>query len=320
MVPGSKCVFIVGFERCMTTSLATYLVDNGYCSLLVPGVKEPSIFASEPELARRIVERESASRPEKWLLDGSVDYIINPDALRAIAATVEDHRIIVCMRNQFARTLSAFAYYQEMHTRPANPATLFLYPNSWKFGDEALRSWLASHDLAPAFMRCTPPGRYCFTAVSGSVRGLAEGDPRVDDLDAAVETFSRRSLPDRIVDELRYQRRHGQMPPISVLLYSYFNYGLRQVLSIIDRARVTLVTPESTQVRQTLRAHMDSLLGVTGGDGEFQRTNPSSHVISAHDKALAEDLLAPSLRSDTAKVTDLVQSLDLSMFADVLYR
>jgi hypothetical protein len=41
MVRGSRCVFIVGFERCMTTSLAAYLVDNGYCSLLVDGDKEP---------------------------------------------------------------------------------------------------------------------------------------------------------------------------------------------------------------------------------------------------------------------------------------
>jgi hypothetical protein len=83
-VVGSRVVFIVGFERCMTTSLATYLVESGYCSLLVQGIKEPSLFSRDPALARALVERETKARPGTWLLDGSVNYVNSPAALQTI--------------------------------------------------------------------------------------------------------------------------------------------------------------------------------------------------------------------------------------------
>jgi hypothetical protein len=324
----SRVVFIVGFERCMTTSLARYLVDNEHCSLLVDGIKEPSVFASQPELATAIVARETSRRQGQWLLDASVDYVVNPKAMRHAADTVEDYRVIICLRNQLARTLSAFAFFKAVHTRPSNPSTLYAPPGTLKFGDEALRSRAAQDPLAPAFFRRQPPGRYIFTAVSGSVRGLHDGDPLIEAMDAEVEVFAKATLPARIVEEHKHQRRTGDFPLISILLYSYFTYGLQLALSLFDPGRMLLLTLDDARTEERIGATLCKFLGIERDWAEvaLSRTNSSESlggVVDAHEKEVAARLLDQSFRRDTAQVIRLIESvpqLDLALFSpEALY-
>jgi hypothetical protein len=325
-IVGSRAVFIVGFERCMTTSLAAYLLHSKQCGLLVDGIKEPSVFASEPELAVKLIERETAARPGQWLLDASVDYIVNPDAMRLIATTVEDYRIIICLRNQLSRTFSAFAYYKALHTRRASPSLLYSYPYSLKFGDAATRARWANASPAPAFLRRQPPGRYGFTAINGSVRGLEEGDARLEEVDACVERFQNATLPSVIVQEYRHQRRTGQFPPLSILLFSHFAHGLEQALASFAPARVMLTTLDHPHSRANVRVQMEQFDGLTDLQPELPQSNSSGEfggAVSKHDRMLAERLLADSFRSDSARVMQLANTpgLNVSLFSkDALYR
>ena len=101
----------------MTTSLAIY-VRSGYdCDLLVLGIKEPWIFSSDPAEADRILRHRRASSPgNRMFLDASTSYAPSPAALNAIVTDGLDYRVIVCLRNQFERTVSAYKYYRAIMT------------------------------------------------------------------------------------------------------------------------------------------------------------------------------------------------------------
>lgn len=122
----AQFVFIIGFERCMTSALAAYLVENGYCDLLVGGIKEPSVFYGHVPLARKLVAARKADGAGRPYLDASVSYIINPTALREIAASCPEAKIIVCLRDPLQRMLSAFRYYKALHALTIGDARALL--------------------------------------------------------------------------------------------------------------------------------------------------------------------------------------------------
>src|SRR6185437_13714461 len=161
-----------------------------------------------------------------------------------------------------------------------------------------------------------------FTAIYGSINGLTERDvDAVLELDKAVEEFAKTTLPARILAEHRYQRRTGHFPQMSVLLYSYFTYGLQQVLSVFDPRRILLVTLDDVVVQARLGAELHRFLGVERDSASLPRTNSSESFgggIDAHEKQVAAGLLDQSLRRDTAQVFQLIASqplLDLALFS-----
>jgi len=310
----------------MTTSLSAYLLESNRCSLLVSGIKEPSIFSSDPALAVMLVERETRRRPGQWLLDASVDYVMNPSAVRAIANTVDDYRVIVCLRNRLQRTVSAFAYYKALHVRKACAATLYSYPNSLKFGDAAIRGQWANDPLAPSMLRTESLGRYAFTAINGSVRGLAAGDPRLDAVDDEVERFRSASLPSVILREFRHYRREGSFPQLSILMFSYFTWGLENVLSKLDRARVQVVTLQERTCREALKSRIGEFLGLDDLPTNLPKTNDSGAFgggVSDHDVLMAENMLRESFKIDAESLSNLFASysdLNLSLFSSEALR
>jgi len=207
----ARFAFIIGFERCMTSALAAYLVENGYCDLLVGGIKEPSVFYGHVPLARKLVAARSATNAGRPWLDASVSYIINPAALREIKSSCPEAKIIVCLRDPFQRMLSAFRYYKALHALtigdaqsllnsgalpdgtpiPPELLNLKLPASSWVTmlwlkhfqAFHALLDWrterrvdeevLAMGDLAPRFLLDPPMGKYLFTAVVAAVEGMA---------------------------------------------------------------------------------------------------------------------------------------------------
>ena len=311
MVPGSRAIFVIGFERCMTTSLANYLLQSDCCRLLVDGLKEPSVFASEPELAAAIVQRATVRQKEKWLLDASVDSIIDAKTMQRMAQTTDDYRVVICMRNQLERALSAFSLYRALYVQPASRSALYRWPWSQKFGDHALRASAANDPLAPAILRREPVGRYCFTATCAAIWGLTPGDPKLVELDAQVEAFAGSSLGVNIVRELRHLRRTGRFPAVSILSLSYFAWGVEQALRVFDQNRTMVVTLGDEDVRGRLAERMGKFLGVRDLPATLPHANSSREyggISTEEDRSVAERLLGESFRTDTRRVLELVEA------------
>ena len=303
MVPGSRCLFIVGFERCMTTSLATYLVDNLQCSLLVEGVKEPNAFLdlSAPTLVKQAVG---------WPLDASVVYIVKPEALRAIRATVEDYRIIVCMRDQVERTVSAFAYYKSSITHPDDSLNLV-------FGNAEVRGRLAQDSNAPLHLRQGPIGRYAYTAILTTLAGVSESEAN-----NLIEEFAMQSFAQRVYWESKFFKKQSRFPPLSILLHSQYAYFLRQMLEILDPERIMLVTPNADL---PIGRIIGEWLGVPTSDSLLPRTNQSRLVSAevAKARAFCASILGESFSDQTDEIAILANEFGLrsSLFsADSLYR
>lgn len=97
-----KYLFIAGMEKCGTTALASWLVAEGLAEYLVPGTKEPYIFARTDFAATS----PGVGKMGIWRLDASVGYALNPGAI----ARMPEHftRIVLCFRNPWERTWSSY--------------------------------------------------------------------------------------------------------------------------------------------------------------------------------------------------------------------
>jgi hypothetical protein len=102
---------IVGLSKCGTTALASYLVNHHAVELLVPGVKEPYLFAEHdyvpPESLRALA---LVPGPPRWMLDASAGYATNAIALDRMY--VSDPTVIACFRNPLERAYSAYRMHK----------------------------------------------------------------------------------------------------------------------------------------------------------------------------------------------------------------
>lgn len=89
-----KHLFIVGLPKCGTTALASWLVMEGIAEYLVPGVKEPYLYARS-DFGKFSIP--GGGVQGLWRLDASVGYASNPFALH----NMPEHftKIILCVRN-----------------------------------------------------------------------------------------------------------------------------------------------------------------------------------------------------------------------------
>jgi len=323
MIAGSHVVFIVGFERCMTSSLAKHLVDADYSSLLVTGIKEPKVFSSDPKLAAAILKRQLSQGSKRWLLDASVNYISNRGALIAIKDTVEDYRIIICLRNQFQRTISAYRLYLGAFIARTENVSLHDWPFSLEFGDASTRLAAANDPLALPKLRYRPKGQYIHTAIAAFSEGVDHGDlETLERYDRAAAEFATQSFPTRVVRELQFFRRTGSFPLISVLHNSYFARPIENLLKMFDARRILPVTLEDNDVRHCLDATLARFFqSSTRSIKPLPHVLPSDQfgiVVSAREKAFAKEALHLSFREDSRKTAALLnehRGLDLSLFS-----
>jgi hypothetical protein len=309
-VAGSRVVFIVGFERCATTSLAAYLVDNGYCSLLVPGIKEPSLFSSEPSLAAAWIERATRNAPGTWHLDASANYIHDRDALLAIRETVQNCRIIVSMRNQLDRTVSAFKLYRGRHALPATIENIHDPIDNTRYGDTQARAALLADPLCPAYLKRPPVGRYAYTSVMAAERGVPDGDPRIDECDASLALLEKQNLAQRVIHELRHFERTGRFPAASILVNSYFYEPTKCLFEIFETRMILPITIEAA-ITARICAPVKRLLGST-----HEEQIPLGHVyagdkfganVTEREIDLSREALNASFKRDSAHLTRLIE-------------
>lgn len=93
-------VFITGMEKCGTTALSEWMVRSGLAEDAVPDRKEPFLYANDDPHPVRL---RTSDLP---LLDSSIGYASNPAAIRRMPEY--DTRLVLCLRNQFERTWSAY--------------------------------------------------------------------------------------------------------------------------------------------------------------------------------------------------------------------
>ena len=100
-------VFIVGGIRCGTTSLASFLSNSrsATCGLR----KEPGYFTRHFEQGASYYRANFPERAE-FIVDGTPDYMFRPVALERLAATIENPRILVMLRDPFARAKSHYLH------------------------------------------------------------------------------------------------------------------------------------------------------------------------------------------------------------------
>jgi hypothetical protein len=315
-------VFIVGFERCSTTSLAAYLTSGGFARNLVDGVKEPGVFSIEPALAREIFVQRTADAPGVWHLDASVDYVLNEAAIAAITRNVEDYRIVVCMRNQFARTQSGYRMYRTVMSAAPTDANLTSQTGQLRFGSATLRRTAGEKSLTPAFLKGPVLGNYVYTAMMAKLRGIDRDGDGIARIDEAFERFLRRTLSEQIVAEFRHIRRNGgHFPEMSVLANSYFASWIPRLLQLVDPRKVAVVTLDDEGVRCRLHEAMCKFIGLDGGDVQFPHENMRSdrEPIGERDLALARELMDQSLSGDSRQVVDLIgrtPALNTTLFAE----
>ncbi len=95
----NKYIFIAGMQKCGTTALAQWLVEQGFAKYLCSGVKEPYFYAPY---------NSAIYSPDAGgvYLDASVGYANSMAAIEKMPHY--NCKIIICVRNQLERSWSSF--------------------------------------------------------------------------------------------------------------------------------------------------------------------------------------------------------------------
>lgn len=331
----------------MTTSLANFVLAHHDCELLVPGIKEPWLFSRDPAAAAKYLDgRIAADSQPRAYLDASTSYSVAIDALRAIRATGVDYRVMLCLRNQFDRLVSAYKYYralltiplEELDRGPAEPEALAALGRRPRLKDSFLRTvarcyfrafgrlpheltgpdlglWMADEArAAPAHWLAPAAGRYFGTAnVIAAVGGAAVSPAMAADIDRECELLARQSLSQRVLHEMRYMKAHGRGPWISILSISFYAPIVRALLSAVDPRNVLLLSMEDAVRNAGLAGAIAGFAGCGLRDPAARARFPSSNdtalqapLVGSGDLQRAELLLGEGLRADSAQVGEAV--------------
>lgn len=136
-----KFLFMPGMQKCGTTALAAWLVDEGLAEYLVPGVKEPHLFARAD-----YSPVPAGSGSGLWRLDASMGYSHYRHAFARMPKRTA--KVVLCFRNPWERMWSAYKmnkYEQGRHGWDWKEVVLSLYRAEARdavsryFDEEALR-------------------------------------------------------------------------------------------------------------------------------------------------------------------------------------
>jgi hypothetical protein len=283
------------------------------------------MFSSDPARALARWERERKTH-DRWLLDASVGYVWSDAALDAIA-TLPNCRLILCLRDQFDRTASAYRLYRALYGLP--PAEAIQHPAyEPKFANASRRALLRDDALAPSMFHRSLDCRRGYTLLRWTE---AEADfatrEQVDACDAEFDRFERQSLSVRIVFEWARWTKTSVFPQMSILINSYFTATLRRLCSRFDPGRISLATLSAPMARVRMAPHLGSLFGAKVSERELVQLHPSAKWgfdVPQRDLGRARELVATEFDKDTRELLaliDRIPGLDLSLFSpEALFR
>ncbi|XLY86640.1 hypothetical protein ACK8QS_13810 [Ectopseudomonas mendocina] len=265
-------LFIVGMEKCGTTSLADWLVSNRIATYLVPGMKEPYAYASQHFLPPPV-------RPGEILLDASTGYALNPETLKRMPE--HNTKIILCVRNYFERCFSAYTFYRTTVRRDKTSV--------------ALLSSIPDHLELSRADKHTPPEDFLYEhffkiyKIHAPVKSAAV-------IRNYYELQARNVLEQSFAERVRYEigffLSRRQLPFFSVLSSSFLTHPLKNLLAKYRAEDIYLVSMSKLNDPARRKALVEELTGSAPDNlSALQSLNATrSNAKSEFDKPELADL------------------------------
>lgn len=224
-------LFILGFAKCGTTALADYMVKNDLAHYLIENVKEPHLYGSSDSwqnLNREVVNL--ISNDKLAYLDASVGYIINKAAIDRLPH--HHTKIIICLRNQFQRTWSAYKMFQiSLNSADASKYKLE-HPHFSKNSSEFASIWLNNLKLKYPASSHLHVEKY---------------------FNHEIENLKSQTFLERIAYEISFFLRRSEYPFLSILSQSFYAMPIKYVLSKFHHNQVSLVMLDNIRIDKDLR-------------------------------------------------------------------
>lgn len=237
-------IFIVGMEKSGTTSLADWLVKNQLARYRVPGVKEPNLYAQAGH-----TPIPDSLHHNGILLDASVGYATNSYAVSRMPE--HNTKIVLCLRNSFERTFSAYNFFRIICRR--NQASSELLKSSIDLEQENPVRTLEDTSENAFF-----ESQFQYTKILYPTK--SEGFIRKYFMEQA-ENISKQSFVERIQYEVGFHLSRRTFPFFSILANSFFTFPLKNILTKYNPADIHLVTLDKLDLMNQRRAFVDGLLG-----------------------------------------------------------
>lgn len=202
-------IFIVGMEKCGTTALANWLVNQQLAQYMVPDVKEPHLF-SRPDIRPSL----PAAAALPWL-DASTSYAHNPHAIAQLPA--HNSKIVLCLRNPLQRAWSAYRMKKLLAQQGEGAAQLArdFYSITDPKLVEGMDAQSAYQLQKQAFLQFFP----------------RKSAPHVAQyFDAEIARLRQGSFAERVQYETAFHFSRGGYPFLPVLAMSFYYQALRQLL------------------------------------------------------------------------------------------
>ena len=279
-------VFIVGMEKCGTTALADWMVTSGLAQYRFPGVKEPYLYANDEAHPARSY---SSSLP---LLDASVGYVGNPDAIRRLPEP--NTRIVICLRNQFDRAWSAYKMLKVLGVDSAQT-------NSY-FQSSKGRAQRLAHDSSEALNFVKGIVTKFFPRRSHGIVSHY--------VDKELGRLRIGTFQERVQYELGFYLARRQFPIASILWSSFFYHPLRTLLEKYQPTDISAVSVDRLADPELRRHFVRTIF-----DKDID-TPSVPFIFSSQDIQLAEskpdfddkdfDLLRACFRYDLSEARHLI--------------
>ena len=205
-------VFIVGLEKCGTTSLADWMISHDLAQFLINGKKEPHIFTTDDF-------RLPPPQAGQFLLDASTGYALHPGAMGRLPKRFS--KVVMCIRNPLQRAWSSFKFKKLISQKselvwPSLPPNLFKKFSAKNGAD--LLNWLIDKEVA----------NYPIS-LHASRRQILEQE---------WLNIRNSSFLERIKYEMGFVSSFRFFPIINILEGSFFNFPLRNVSNNIPSSNL----------------------------------------------------------------------------------
>lgn len=285
-------VFVIGMEKCGTTALADWIVTSGLAQDRFPGVKEPYLYANDDVYP---VQSYSSTLP---LLDSSVGYAGNADVFRRLPE--HNTRLVLCLRNQFERSWSAFKMLKVLGVESAEANAYF----------QSGRGYSERHQYASTGMREVWKGI--------TTRFFPRRSHEMIDryLDQELEHVRTHTFQERVQYELAFYLTRRQFPFASVIWASFFYHPLRIALEKYQPSDISVVSVSRLADGESRRQFVRSIFS------QDIQTAPIPFLYSSQDVEISElkpdfdskdfDLLRECFRYDLSQARQLISKTALS--------
>lgn len=311
----AKFLFILGFEKCGTTALAGYLVEQGVCAYLVEGIKESEILYRDATIAKNLLSDLSTKDSRPIWLGASVGSIHRPEAIACIRDHASDYRAIICMRNPFERMVSAYRFYRDVNSTPCLNDSMYAEIMArtgitvWNPGAK-----LANGTPAPGYLKEPfDAGHYFYSILNNRCEPAEKRRSAFKTYDACVADFHRRSLPQQIRFEYQHWAERKMFPPLSVTANSYYSEPVAQAVAMLDPSRIMLITPRAIGRCQNPGKILEAFLNLPAHaffpDQPLPRRNEAQgQELSSVHLEMARHFVADNFENDARDLLRLVAS------------